>query len=507
MDRWACVNFPELPLQLLQRHHPEWRGQPVVVVDHDKPNGVVLWSNEAARASRILPGMRFAAGLSLCGELRAGTVSKTLIDRALDDVVRELRCFSPSVEPAAGEPGVFWLDASGLRHLYPSLDHWAESLHRQLCKNLELQSLTTVGFSRFGTYALARAMRLPRKRGNVRFHRVLPSAREELREAARVPLDRLSVSPKLRDALQKLGVRTVGDFVKLPPGGLKERFGPDAYALHQRMAGLSWQPLQGHAPEEPAESWLYLDHAETDTTRLLFIIKRLLHDLTLELLNRHQVAVALALTLQLDTKREQKETLKPATPTLDLEQWSELVRLRLESLVLKAGIRELRVRLDGIPAEEEQLRAFQENPKRNLDAAARAFARLRAEFGEDCVVRAELREGHLPEASFGWIPLERAPFPEPKPGPPESRPLVRRLVPRPTPLPPRQRHERDDGWLVKGVAAGPAIDTQGPFTVSGGWWVREVRRDYYFVQLQNDELLWVFFDRHRRRWFLHAQVE
>ncbi|MEO0812414.1 MAG: DNA polymerase Y family protein, partial [Myxococcota bacterium] len=214
----------------------------------------------------------------------------------------------------------------------------------------------------------------------------------------------------------------------------------------------------------------------------------------------------LTLTLRLDTKRDQVEELKPAAPTLDIEQWVELVRLRLENLVLKAGIREIRVRLDGIAADEEQLRAFQENPKRDLDAAARAFARLRAEFGQGCVVRAELREGHLPEASFAWSELDHAPLPSPKPGPPESRPLVRRLAPRPTVLPPRQRHERDDGWLVKGVAAGPAIDVQGPFTVSGGWWVREVRRDYYFVQLQNDELLWVFFDRHRRRWFAHGEV-
>ncbi|MEL6547921.1 MAG: DNA polymerase Y family protein, partial [Myxococcota bacterium] len=249
MDRWACVNFPELPLQLLQRHHPEWRGQPVVVVDHDKPNGVIQWSNEAARAYRILPGMRFATGLSLCSELRAGVVNQTLTDQAIEEVTRELRCFSPSVEPAAGEPGVFWLDASGLRHLYPSLDHWAETLQRQVRRSLELYSLLTVGFTRFGTYALARSMRVTQR--NSRFHRVLPSARDELKEAARVPLDRLSLPPKLRDALFKLGIRTVGDFVKLPPGGLKERFGSEAFALHKRMAGLSWQPLQGHAPEDP----------------------------------------------------------------------------------------------------------------------------------------------------------------------------------------------------------------------------------------------------------------
>ncbi|MEO1173343.1 MAG: DNA polymerase Y family protein, partial [Myxococcota bacterium] len=102
-----------------------------------------------------------------------------------------------------------------------------------------------------------------------------------------------------------------------------------------------------------------------------------------------------------------------------------------------------------------------------------------------------------------WERCESVDLPSPTPS--DQRPLVRRIS-KPKPLPPRQRHERDDGWLVKGVAAGPAIDTQGPFTVSGGWWVREVRRDYYFVQLQNDELLWIFFDRHRRKWFLHGEV-
>lgn len=505
MDRWACVNIPELPLQLLERHHPEWKGQAVVVVDHDKPNGVILWANEGARHYRILPGMRFAAGLSLCGDLRAGTVESPLIQNALVQVERELQCFSPSVEPAQGEPGVFWLDASGLRHLYASLYEWAEILERQLYASQSLRCLITVGFSRFGTYALARAMRLPSRSTRRRQPtvQVWPSAQEELREAARVPLDRLNLPPKLRDALFKLGVKTVGNFVKLPPGGLKERFGPEAFALHRKMSGLSWQPIQHHELESPAESWLYLDHSETDTTRLLFIIKRMLIRLLEELHDRHQVAHSLEFKLCLDTKREQTEALKTATPTLDLDQWLELIRLRLESLTLKAGIREVNLKLSGITAAEEQLRAFAESPRRDLEAAARAFARLRAEFGEDCVVGAKLREGHLPEASFSWERLESIGLPSPTPS--EHRPLVRR-VGKPQLLPPRQRHERDDGWLVKGVAAGPAIDTQGPFTVSGGWWVREVRRDYYFVQLQNDELLWIFFDRHRRKWFLHGEV-
>jgi protein ImuB len=41
MDRTACVDIRALPLQLLLRAHPDWREKPVVVVDRDKPQGLM----------------------------------------------------------------------------------------------------------------------------------------------------------------------------------------------------------------------------------------------------------------------------------------------------------------------------------------------------------------------------------------------------------------------------------------------------------------------------------
>ena len=41
MDRMACVSVPALPLQRLLTHHPDWRDHPVVVVDEDKPQGLI----------------------------------------------------------------------------------------------------------------------------------------------------------------------------------------------------------------------------------------------------------------------------------------------------------------------------------------------------------------------------------------------------------------------------------------------------------------------------------
>ena len=114
VDRMACVDLPALPLQLLLRKYPDWRTRPAAVVDSDKPQGRLLWVNDKARSSRILPGMRYAAALSLNGDLRAAVVPANEIERAVGAIGKRMERFTPGVEPATDEPGVFWLDASGL---------------------------------------------------------------------------------------------------------------------------------------------------------------------------------------------------------------------------------------------------------------------------------------------------------------------------------------------------------------------------------------------------------
>ena len=47
----------------------------------------------------------------------------------------------------------------------------------------------------------------------------------------------------------------------------------------------------------------------------------------------------------------------------------------------------------------------------------------------------------------------------------------------------------------------------GPHVVSGGWWQREQHREYWFAQTRGGDLLWVYYDRQRRRWFLEGVVE
>jgi protein ImuB len=276
--------------------------------------------------------------------------------------------------------------------------------------------------------------------------------------------------------------------------------------LHRLAAGDVTDPLLPEPAEEPLRETALLDDAVADAARLLFLAKPMTDRLLARLAERRQALAALVLRLRLDLPggraEDRTEEIRPAAPTLDAAQ---LLRLRLESVRLGAGASEVEVAARAVPAGEDQLRLFAETPRRDLAAADRALARLRAEFGEDAVVRARLREAHLPEASFAWERLDRAAPPRPRTVAEPT--LVRRLLARPEALPPRPRHE-PDGWMLRGFEHGPVVRFDGPFVVSGGWWAgEEVRREGHFAETARGHLFQVFYDVRRRRWFLAGEVD
>ncbi|HKU41667.1 MAG TPA: hypothetical protein VJR89_26095, partial [Polyangiales bacterium] len=409
MDRWACVSLPALPLQLLQRSQPELcdvstlpaaeqaRGQPAVVVSEDKPQGKVLWANEHAFRAGALPGYSYAVALSLVPGLRAGVISEREIASATAELKNLLWGFTPKLE-ASDEAGVFWLDASGLGSLYESLTDWASALRARLREHGFMAS-AVVGFTRFGSYALARA---------IREQRVFEDREEERAAVARVPLACLDIEPEFRDVLRKLGIHDVAGLLSLPVHGLLLRFGKTAQRLHELAAGELFTPAPADEWQAPLCERALLDDAERDATRLLFTIKRLLDALLPQLARRAQALASLTLTCKLDRKQGVygPDTLRPAVPSLDVVQLMDLVRLRLEGWTLASGVIEVELEATGAPTSVEQLRVFVEQPRRDLAAGNRALARLRAELGDQAVVRAALCEGQLPEASFGWQPMD-----------------------------------------------------------------------------------------------------
>lgn len=505
MDRLACVDLPALPLQLLLRRHPEWRDRPAAVVEQDRPQGVLLWVNERGRRSGVLPGQRYSAALALDASLVAAEVPPAEITAAVEEIAEVLRRFSPGVEIHRDEPGVFWLDAAGLERLFPSQTEWGQSMRKALLAR-ELISSLVIGYARFGVYALARAMTTPALV-------VSRSATEEHAAMTRVPLTRIGIEPKARETLALLGVRTLGELLRLPSSGLRARFGAAVERLHQLGAGALTPPLAPSAAPESFVNKELLDEAESNREVLLFLCKQQLEPLLPKLAQRgHGVWELVATLLPERVSNRDAEPmpiearLRPAEPTLDVVQLLGLLRLRLDSLDLPSGIVELAVEVIGAPTSKEQLQLFAQKPRRDPLAAARALARVRASLGAQSVVRAKLCDGHLPEARFTWEPVDKVEKAQPQSlSPDRVRPLVRRILHKIEALPPRPPRE-PDGWLLRGLGHGAVQRFTGPYLLSGAWWRGEIARDYYFAELRSGALSWVYYDKRRARWFRQGDV-
>jgi protein ImuB len=319
----------------------------------------------------------------------------------------------------------------------------------------------------------------------------------------------------------------VQQFVELPPDGLGRRFGADALAFYKEASEQERRPLVPAPPPVPVQTLAEFEYPEADATRLLFYMKRLLPALLERLASWHQGLVELVVEMTLDDRSHVVRSVRPADATLDAAVILDLARLRIAGADISAGVVEMTVTAHGKRVGAGQLSLFWNQPKRDVAAADRALARLRAEFGREAVVWARPRDAHLPEASFTWEPLTKMKSPRTHgdEGSRENggsdaddtdcehigksgsfaRPLVRRMFDRAVQLPARERHE-PDGWLIRGLEQGPAVRLRGPYVVSGGWWVREVHREYYFVETQRGDVLWIYYDRQRRSWMLQGEI-
>lgn len=494
MDPLACVSVPSLALQIAMKKFPEFRDVPAVVVDVHKPQGFVLEVNRAARLSRIVPGIRYAAALSLNSQVRAAVIGDDEKKQAVEDLILVLRDFSPRFEVADSQPGVFWLDIRGLGRLFGSLEIWAQQLHEALSE-VGFVSALVMGYSRFGTYAFAQAIRSKIQH----FH----TPADENKAVHQLPVDRIGLDPNSLGIFHKLGIKTVGQFIALPPGGVRERFSSDASNLHRMARGdLVW-PLRPVQLEDPAERRVELDEAETDANRLLFIIKRELHPLLQELTAKHADLRALNLSFHLTDHDTHTHAITPARPTLDETKLLELIRLKLERLLIPSGVCALSLKAEGIPIRREQARLFARSA-RDLDAATHALARLRTEFGDQSVLEIVEADGHLPETQFELRPRIQVPLPDAQAG---VETAIRRIRFAPEPLH-RFRNDPLIGWYVCGSEAGPVEESWGPFVLSTGWWGQDpAHREYHFVRTRRGDLLWVFWDAVREQWFLHGDVE
>ncbi|HEY6877643.1 MAG TPA: hypothetical protein VI299_06465, partial [Polyangiales bacterium] len=362
-----------------------------------------------------------------------------------------------------------------------------------------------VGFGRALSYASARV---------TRGVRVFEQEEQALAHAREVSFERLAIAPKLRTSLERIGLATLGDLASFGADPLKLRFGAEAARWAAVARGHEVMPLCPEPHREAPRREVEIEPPDADVARLCFAIKQGLDQLVEDVRQRGASVRALWLRLKFERGGELAQRLEPSASTRNAPLMLELLRLRLTSLTLTDRVAQVTLEAELTELAPGQMAIFA--PKRDTAAGDRALARLRASYGDDVVCRASLEDAHLPEAKYRWTGLTHMELPA-RHAKPETEdgelvdeltpaPLIRRVLLKPEPLAGSFEIDPASGALSL-VHAGERLSLRGPYRVNGGWWVREVSRDYYYARTPAERWLWVFFDVPRNAWFLHALVD
>ena len=492
MPRPACVNLPELPLQVLFRRRPQWRELPAAVVASNRPLARIEALNRPAAALGIRRGMRYATALSLASQLRADIVSQQNLAGARDEVRRILSDFSPGIEGCSFAPEVFWIETTGLLPLFDSRGEWADQMKSRLAER-GFHANIAVGFSRFGTFAWAK------RRKKVR---VFETPEEEAQAGVETPLALLPFPPRILELTENLGLRTVGEFIALPRDDIRKRLGADALSIYRFATDSENLPLQAEPIDEQPMASLSPLAPIRSTDMLEHAVLRLLADLLTHVTQRGESVRELIITLEFEGGTQHTERVTPAHPSRRAQTLQRLIHLRLENLTLSAAVIRILLEADRVEVSFKQEELFVADGGRDLTDGEKALAAVRAELGDEAVAGARLFKEYRPEEQFSFEACTALHLPAPRGGqaparakgavPPAGPRMVRRIRRPPLPIPAPHEERAADG----------------PFAISGQWWQSdETNRSYYYLHLPDGRTLWVYFDGSRGTWMQQGSVD
>ena len=490
-ELWLALHLPGVILDALQPPATLPRSQPVAVVDLEHGGKVICACDEGAAAAGVTPGMGLNSALALLPELHA-LPRDPARERALLDAVAQLGLdFTPrvSLEP----PDAVLLEVRGSLKLFGGA--------RALCEQVR-EKLQAAGI----THSLALT---PTPLASLWFARAgQPVALRRVEQlAGRVAPLSLAVTRWPERSVQLLatmGVRNLGDCLRLPRDGFARRLEPRLLAMLDRATGRLPDPRSAFRARERFAARRDLEPELSDTGRLEAVSLPLLDELCAFLRQRGRAVQSLEWRFAHRQAPVTRLRLRFVEPVGEARRVAHVFHERLARLELPEPVRAVRLAsgpLVELPATPTEL--FVKDRRDSGAAVPQLVERLRARLGAEAVHGLCLVPEHRPEsawrADYRWIQPAAAGSASPDDAAFTAlRPLW--LLPAPQPLdgdaPPRYR--------------GTLEFEEGPECIESGWWDgKDITRDYYIARNPAGVRLWVFRERPRKDraaggWFLHG---
>jgi protein ImuB len=235
----VCVLIPRFELTMAVGDRSELLGAPVALAPEPGAAQQVGEVSLAAEAFGIHPRMRLGEALSRCPELTLVPPDPVGVADSWERLLVRLESVGAAVEPE--RPGLACFDAGGLLRLHGGI----EGVLGAVRSALRIPARLGVAPSRFAAVAAASRAR-SRRPELVGSGRGLVGGRGDSgRELARAYLAPLSVTllrarpalAELPEALERLGIKTLGELAALPATALADRFGRLGLIAHELAGG------------------------------------------------------------------------------------------------------------------------------------------------------------------------------------------------------------------------------------------------------------------------------
>jgi protein ImuB len=475
---WLCVHFPHSALDTSARGVR--RDTPLVIVCGSGSQCRVADANPAAVHAGIKPGMGLNAAFALAPWLLTVAHEPRRVAAMLERLAGWAMQFTSVLSPCP--PDALLLEVRGSLKLFGGYD--------------ALASRVQTGLQRLGfTARLAAAPTPTAALWIARSGRARPVLEAEALPGALsgLPLSCLCWPAQQTERLRGMGVRTLGDCLRLPRAGFAQRFGRSRLETLDRAIGRAPDPVEPWRPPLAFSTALELPAPMQSVDLLALACERLLEELDAFLLTRQAAVHHLDVLLVLETREVQCVSLRLTVAVADTHYLMELLRERLDQVVLRAPVTEVGLRTPELQLQQAVSGDLFERTARVDEDAKRLLERLRTRLGEHSVYGLAQIADHRPEVA--WLHVE------PGEGEAAAAPALRRpawMLAQPQPL----RVDRDGRPHVHD---GPVCIEQGPERIESGWWDgADMRRDYYVARGAGGQRLWVYRDCRGGGWYLHG---
>jgi len=487
-ELWIAAHVPQLAL--LAVRNPE-DTRPLVVVDADDHNQRIVDADDRALAGGVRPGMTLGAALAAVPDIEPRPRDVTREHELMQRLAAVGAEFTPQV--SIERPDGLLLEIKPSVNLFGGLRELCRRL-RDACRVDPL--LARIGMEPRFTLAPTALAALATARAGARCFitdpAVLPARLKP------VPLTVLRWPEEHNARLLAMGVRTLGELMRLPRAGFARRFGPQMLADLDRLLGRRADPRARLQRRERYRGARDLDHEIEDHERILQALAPLFAELEQFLRARQRGITALQCRFHHYRAAATRCTLRLAAPEASAERFMRLLRERLASLVLPEPVRRCELRggaLTARPLANDSLWSPGEHGHAAASEMPALIEHLRARLGNDAVYGIAPVSEHRPERA--WRVAEPAIGEKGclDAGPSCSRPLW--LLPAPQELPAQRGRPQHHGRLEL---------LAGPERIESGWWDNDdIRRDYYVAKDSSGSQLWIYREcTGAKRWFLQG---